>query len=397
MKKSYYSLLLIRVLKNTIQIFIDIFFVLYFMQLSNDNIMKLGTYNLFLYTALILIIFLIRNLLKKKNRIYLLRAGMIFNFLFFLLIILLNKNIIKYAPLLGIIYGFEEGLFFSIFNVYESTIEKKKLAKYSGTYTALNSILSIVIPIIFGSVMSFKGFEKCTMIVLVLVLIKLILTFIYSDENVTKANKINLKKYFKVIKRNKELLDGHMASFTNGLTYGGAFNLLITIYIIKVFKTGFSLGILTSIFSLITALASVIFANYISRKKYKNLIIICNGLTIATLILMVVKCNPITIIIFNFVQSFAKTYSTLININNAIILSQKKEVKDKYKEEYYMTHEMFTYVGRLISYIVFCMLAFANTEFKTNVIMLIFIIFMILRTIFQIRLQNCVIKEDKKT
>lgn len=395
MKKNYYSLLLIRALKSTIQIFIDSFFVLYFMQLSNDNIMALGKYNLFLYTALIMVILFIRNLLKRKNRIYLLRIGMIFNFLFFLLILLLNKNMIKYAPLLGIIYGLEEGLFYSVFNIYESMIEKEKLAKYSGTYTALNSILSVVIPIVFGSVMSFKGFEKCTIIVLILVFIKLFLTFMYSDNNIPKSDKTNLKRYFKILRKHKYILDGHMASFTNGLTYGGAFSLLITIYIIKVFKTGFSLGILTSIFSLITALASIIFANFISRKKYKNLIMICNGLTIIALILMVVKCSPITIIIFNFVQSFAKTYSTLINTNNAVILSQRKEIKSKYKEEYYITHEIFTYIGRIVSYTTFCMLAFANTSLNTNIIMLIFIIFMILRTIFQIRLQNCAIKEEK--
>ena len=393
MKKNYYSLLLIRVLKNTIQIFVDSFFVLYFMQLSNNNILSLGTYNLLLFTSLIIIVLLVRNLLKKKNRIFILRLGMIFNFMFFLLIILLNKNMIKYAPLLGIIYGLEEGLFFSIFNVYESMIEKERLAKYSGTYTALNSILSIIIPIIFGSVMSFRGFEKCTIIVLVLVLIKLVLTFVYNDYNIPKENKTNLKGYFKLVKENKGLLNGHMASFTNGLTYGGAFNLLITIYIIKVFKTGFSLGVLTSIFALITAAASVIFANYISRKKYKNLIMICNGLTIITLILMVVKCSPITIILFNFVQSFAKTYSTLINTNNAIVLSQKSEIKDKFKEEYYMTHEMFTYLGRLISYTTFCMLSFANTNIKTNIIMLIFIFFMVLRTIFQIKLHTSAEKE----
>lgn len=390
MKKNYYCLLLIRVLKSTIQIFIDSFFVLYFIQMSNNNILPIGIYNLLLYTSLIFIIFLIRNLLKGKNRIYLLRLGMILNFIFFLLILILNENMVKYSYLLGIIYGFEEGLFFSIFNVYESKIKEGKLAKYSGTYTALNSILSVTIPIILGSVMSFNGFKKCTLIVLVLVILNLFLTFIYKDKDIPTSNKSNLKGYFKLLKNNKDLKIVHAASFTNGLTYGGAFSLLITIYIIKVFKTGFSLGVLTSFFCLITALASYVFANHISKSKYKKIIICCNTLTIIGLVLMVVKCNPITIIMFNFIQSFSKTYANLIGTNNNIILSQKKEVKETYKEEYYMVHELFIFVGRIFSYSAFCMLAFADTILKTNIIMLIFISFMILRTVFHVKLQDII-------
>lgn len=394
MIKNYYSLLFIRVLKSTIQIFIDSFFVLYFMHVANNNILPLGIYNLFLYASLVIIIFLIRNLLKGKNRIFLLRLGMILNFIFFLLILILNENMVKYSYILAIIYGFEEALFFSVFNVYESKIEEKRLAKYSGTYTALNSILSVVIPIILGSVMSVGGFKKCTFIVLVLVLLNLFLSFIYKDKNIPSSKKSNLKGYFKLMKNNRALQIVHMASFTNGLTYGGAFSLLITIYIIKVFKTGFSLGILTSFFCLITALASYVFANYISKTKYRKIIICCNTLTIMGLVLMVVKCNPITIIIFNFIQSFSKTYANLIDTNNNIILSQRKEVKKTYKEEYYMVHELFIFVGRIFSYSLFCMLAFMDTVFKTNIIMLIFILFMIMRTIFHVKLQDMANKSE---
>ncbi len=57
MKKNYYSLLGMRILKKTIAIFTDSFLVLYFLQLSNNNIIPLGIYNLFQYTITFLVIF----------------------------------------------------------------------------------------------------------------------------------------------------------------------------------------------------------------------------------------------------------------------------------------------------------------------------------------------------
>lgn len=48
------------------------------MKLSNNNILSFGTYNLLLYTLLIIVVFLVRNLLKRKK--YILRFGMFFAF-----------------------------------------------------------------------------------------------------------------------------------------------------------------------------------------------------------------------------------------------------------------------------------------------------------------------------
>lgn len=387
-KKNYNLLLIMRVLKSILTIFIDSFLILYFMQLSNNNILPVGLFKLFEYTFVMLTIFLVRNLLKNNKRIYLLRIGVFLNLVFFVLLFILNKKASDFSWLLGIILGLEEGMYFSVFNIYESKIKSSSFARYSGMYTAINSLISILIPFIFGSVMSFKGFDKCLILIFILVLIKIIISFIYQDTNIPKEDKANLREYIKIIKTNKHVLLSHLTSFTNGLTYSGAFNQLITIYIIRVFKTGFQLGIFTSFFAIITSFSSFLFAHFIKKKRYVSLIKISNLLTIIGLIFMVLNCNFYSIILFNFIQSFAKTYSSLINEGNFMITSNLDIIKNHYKEEYFLNHEFFLYIGRSISYIVFCALAFLTNTLYVNIIMIIFILFIILRSILSVALQK---------
>ena len=85
-KKNYNLLLIMRVLKSILTIFIDSFLILYFMQLSNNNILPVGMFKLFEYTFVMLTIFLVRNLLKNNKRIYLLRIGVFLNLVFFVLL-----------------------------------------------------------------------------------------------------------------------------------------------------------------------------------------------------------------------------------------------------------------------------------------------------------------------
>lgn len=200
----------------------------------------------------------------------------------------------------------------------------------------------------------------------------------YRDDTTLKNNKINLRLYLKEIKNNRLLINSHLVSLIHGLTYSGAFASLITIYIIKVFKNSISFGIFTSIFAFITAIAGFLFANFISKKKYKQINVISNLITIIALIIMMLNCNFITVILFNFGQSFAKTFVELINHNNIITTSNTNSIKNEYKEEYFITREIFMYFGRIISYACFTMLAFTKSFLNTQLVLIVFVFFILM-------------------
>lgn len=80
------------------------------------------------------------------------RIGIILDFVYFLTIILLKDKIVDYMYFVGLLYGLEEGFYYSVYNMLESDgITNEERAKFNGSYTAVQSILAIIFPLIFGS------------------------------------------------------------------------------------------------------------------------------------------------------------------------------------------------------------------------------------------------------
>ena len=76
---NYKTLFTLRVLKSIFSTFIDSFLVLYFLEVSESNILPLGIYKLVSMTTVFAVVFLLRNICKSKHRVNLMRIGIIFN------------------------------------------------------------------------------------------------------------------------------------------------------------------------------------------------------------------------------------------------------------------------------------------------------------------------------
>lgn len=107
---NYKVLFSFRVLKSILSDFVDSFLVLYFLEVSDSNILPLGIYKLVSVIAIYSIIFLTRNLAKSKHRVNLMRLGIILDFVYFLTIILLKDKVIDYIYLVRIIIWIRRGI-----------------------------------------------------------------------------------------------------------------------------------------------------------------------------------------------------------------------------------------------------------------------------------------------
>ena len=123
---NYKVLFSLKLLKSILSTFVDSFLVLYFLELSDSNILPL----------LPLQCHLTENNYKLKNKILLLihtkypLDGIILDFVYFLSIILLKEKVVDYIYLVGILYGLEEGFYFSVYNCFQSDgIEEEEVAK----------------------------------------------------------------------------------------------------------------------------------------------------------------------------------------------------------------------------------------------------------------------------
>ena len=391
---NYKVLFSLRTLKNILTNFVDSFLVLYFLDISDKNIIPLGIYKLVAIIATYSVIFLLRNFTKSKNRVNLMRIGMVLDFAYFLTIILLKDKIVKYIYLVGLLYGLEEGFYYSIYNILESDgITNEERAKFAGTYTAIESILSIIFPLVFGSLIYKTGFLKSLIVVFIIVTIRLILSFIYKDNNVPKGNKTNMKKFFELTNKDNRFKQIYKVEFLNGIVYSeAAFSYIVTIYIIKVFSNSFSLGVFTSIFSMITFVVGIMFARFINRKHYASAIKISMIFTILSLFLMIFKCNAITIILFNLFQTTSKKLKELIVGNTQANLSNYNLIAKEYKTEYFLSNETALVIGRILSSSMFILLAYINIK----IMIITYALFLILFTINSVKLQRNILEEKIK-
>lgn len=388
---NYKVLFNLNIFKNILTNFVDSFLILYFLDVSDSNILPLGIYKLVAIFAIYGVIFFLRNFRKSKHRVFLMRIGIILDFVYFLTIIILKEKVISYIYLVGLLHGLKEGFYYSVYTIFESDgITNTERAKFTGTCTAIKYILSIIFPLIFGSVIYATGFIKSLSIVLIFVIFRIILSFIFKDKNLPKNSKVNLKEYKNIVKQNAKIKQVYIMRFFAGLTYSeGAFAYIVTIYIIKVFSNSISLGIFTSIFSLISAILGICFAKLIKQKHYSNIIKISMLFTIVSLCLMICRCNMITIILFNLFQTFSKGLMDLINDNSQANISNIDIIKKEYKVEYWLGTETSLFAGRIISNVLFIIMAFTNL----NIIIYIFVIFLVFLTMSSIKLQKIIEKE----
>ena len=372
MKLTNYKILFIfRIIKTLLNLFMDSFFVLYFINLSNKNILPFGRYKLVSITVLYITIVLLRNKILSKNRINLLKIGLILYLLFFILIIILKEKIVNYMYLIGIIYGLEEGFYFSVFNILESdNITNKERHIYNGNYKSISNILSIIFPLIFSSIIVISNFNISFILIIILISILLILSYKIKDICINKK-KTNIKEYLKIVKEEKAIKHVYNSNLFSGLTYSsGAFLSIITIYIIKVSNT-FSFGLYSSIIGIIIAIIALLFGHVIKKNKYNLIIYTTTLLSIVSLL-------------FSLLSKINWEFIYLINVTSQGNLTNINSIKNKYKVEFYQLFELSLFIGRFISYILFILIAII----PINYILPIFILFIVLLMINSIKIQK---------
>lgn len=402
MKNDYRPLLAVRLLREVVRIFSDSFLILYFVQLADGSIIPVGLYNLLGYTAMIISVILASRFLRAEHRIYILRGGIIANFVFFVVLLILRERAVDFSWLLGIIAGIGEGLFCLVYNIYVSNLNDSGLPKYFGWLESAKALLKILIPLIFGGVMDISGSSNCILIVAVVAAMEIWSSWKIADYRRPTRGKTHLKEYLRLLGRKNDapalrakLLCSHLVSFSGGLCYDDALNILITVYIIRFFTTGLSLGILTSIFAIVTTLAGASLSKILRKEAWRRpIIIFCHLATILSLILVMISTSPATVIFLNFVRSFSLTYIEELNRFNVMNISHLKEIS-KQHEEYFIAHELFVYVGRMIGYTTFLCMDLAQSVWGANVVMAVFIAFLVFQLVRSLKLDNAVISEQR--
>ena len=270
-----------------------------------------------------------------------------------------------------------------------SNNEKKNFVVYK---TVLTNLSKVLIPFLLGSIISMKSFETTAIIILILSFIQILLSFKLKFIRTNSENKkLNLIKEINLIKTNKKVKRYFMMKFFKGMAYEGALDTAVTLLIIISFNSDFSLGIITSIISLLAMISSYIYKKVKNQDKMNILIIISCIIILLSSIILVFITNQYTIIGYNLIFAFFLQFIMVAEEVQTLKFTNSDIINDSNRVETYVLLEVFLNAGRIISYILLLIVGIYNELYLLE-ILIIFLVLSIVGETFNLIKFN---KEDK--
>lgn len=351
MKKTNNSqqLIILNTIHTAISIFINTFMVAWFFNITNNNVVPACLFYIYSYALSTIGFFIIGNLVKCGPKILLFQLSFLINFGALLLLLHLQENIISYLWLMGIFIGAEKALFYLPLNVMTSQeVPKKYMARFNAYNYAWSGITKILIPLLFGWIISLESFLKTTIIVLILSIISWLISL--KLEHIRSYCKpFKIKYLVALAQKRKHISSSLVIDFIRGFTFE-VLELLIVLYVVYMFKTNLNLGIFTSIFAICTVTANIAFGRFCRYRNFVKLLIISSIFTVGGTSYFVIEGSKISFIIYNLIYSSLTMLLQTITSINVFRVSQDKSIASLYRTEYLAFRELFLNTGRCLGF-----------------------------------------------
>lgn len=382
LNKAAKILILDQSIGKVIGIFLDTFLAAYFYKISQHNIFYLSVYNIIGWAVATIGAFLVADIIKRKDKVKLYRFGTFVKALYIFIIIILGDKIVKYVYIIGIMYGISTATTGFPYNMIESEqISIKERSKYIGYASVATEIIGLVMPILLGAYITITSYKIVAILILIFSIFKLILSFGIKNKNIQKS-KINLKDFYKIIKKDFTLRKLYLIEFLKGINRYGVMSLVVSLLIIYQTNNELELGGWTSIFSLFTIISMYLFGKYYKETHKKKILIYSIIAILISFIAILYEINMITVIIYNVVYYVFMNIILKITEVNLFDYSNKEPFKTKFNTEYFIFRELFLNIGRIIGYIILLLLVGATQNLSYLNLIFIFITISIIAVVY---------------
>ena len=377
MSKNTNLLLVINTIRKIIDIFLGPFLTAYLFKVAVENIKIISMYNILSYIAISVVALIIGRILKNKYEMQIFRIGMISKFIQLAILITLGDNVVNYIWIMAIVAGFSMGTCSFPLNLFSSKLvlndEKKDFIVYK---TILNNLVKVLIPFLLGSIISIKNFETTTILIFILSFIQILLSFKmkFKIQNNKESKKLDIIKEVNHIKNNIKLQRFYKMKFFKGMAYEGALDTAVTLLIIMSFNSDFSLGVITSIISLLAMLSSYVYKKFKNQEKMKLLIIVSYVIILISSIVLVFITNRYTIVGYNLIFAFFLQFIMVSEEVQTLKFINSDVINDSNRVETYVLLEMFLNIGRIISYILLFVVGIYNNLYLLEILIIFLVI-----------------------
>lgn len=371
--KTEQNIIIMDAIKKIMTIFLGPFLTAYFISTSTNSILNIAIYYIFTYATMALSTLVVAALAEKRNRIKIFRIGIILNFIYILIIILLKEKIINYLPIISILYGISASCYYFPYNLFIiNKVKNTERTNYMVKLFITISVVGILFPIIFGSIITITNYILTAVIVLFISLIQIILSFFITDNHNGDLEEYNLKKAWLELKKNKQVINCLAGEFFIGMNIcNGALETVMVILILNSFKTNINLGIITSIATLLSILVVKIYGLIYNKRDDKKVIIISSIIPVISLIIFLILKTNTTVIIYKFSYVIFAEILSLVRKIKIFNLSNSKIVNKSNQCEFNAIREVTLNVGRVTGYTLLLLAGLTQSAVVLNIITII--------------------------
>ena len=363
----------INAMKKVMILFLGPFLTAYFIKKSQESITDLSIYYIFSYTLLGIGTFIVASIIKNKFRVGMFRIGVILNFVYIMIIIILKEKIIEHLGLISLLYGISSSAYWFSYNLFViNKIDNERRTEYTVKSKIISSIIGVLCPIILGSIITVTNYELTCIIILVISIIQIILSFMLSPDNETNLSKFNAKQTLNKLKSNKQIRRTSIVEFFIGMNVSdGAIEILMTILILNSFKTDMNLGIITSITTVLSMICVHLYGKIYKKRDDKGLIIVSSILPVIAVFILLIWRNNITIIIYNICYVIFTSLLTLTREIRLFNISDSYIVDKNNQCEFFALREGILNMGRVMGYTMLLLAGLTGSQLVLSIVMVL--------------------------
>ncbi|WP_028783225.1 MFS transporter [Thalassobacillus devorans] len=336
-------------------IFLSNTFVNVYLWKQSSEYTAIALYNLSIYILQPITFIFAGKFAKKVDRVVVLRAGVIFLSLFFLMVLVVGEKAASFNMLLGGLLGIGYGFYWLAFNVLTFEITEPETRDFfNGFLGLLQSFGGMTGPILAGLIIAnmtaFTGYTVIFTISFILFICAVITSF-FLKRRKAKGN-FSFKRIFEERKANKnwgKILHAHVFQ---GLREG-TFLFVISIWVYIATQSELSLGMFNLVYSG-SAFVLYFLATKWIKPRLRKWAIFAGGVSLyLALSILLINVNFTTLLIYAAVIgiSYPILYVPYISLTYDVIGKAWKAAEMRI--EYIVVRELFLNAGRVLSIVIF--------------------------------------------
>lgn len=333
---------------TVLRVFTDTFLIAYLFRISEQNILNIAMYYFSVHAFVAIAAFFSFPYLKQGFMVRVYRLGIVTNFLLFFFVYITGDNAKNYIEFLGMFFGLTISLRgLSRIVLTSENVSETQMIKFRGYIEVIKGILRVGVPFILGLFLSFDSFYQIVQVLSVLLLLEYASTYRIKEKPKNKQIRMETLNFLRTIRHNKTVLKSYYMDICRGLTVEGIYPVVITLYVVYLFKTDFKLGAITSFFYVVTLIVNYLFGKYCRYGYFAKVTITASIIAVMCSCLFIVYPNHLSFIIYNFSAVTAVQSLWLVTEVNMFNIANLENVQ-KYKNEYFLVREMIMTVGKMI-------------------------------------------------